>query len=339
MLIEYIDEYICGLDSKACGEDFEYSVEFIELERLIRVQDTVEYGQYVYTSEPVDWVRVEKLCRDLYENTLDLRVIVILARCLLERYGLSGFIAGLRLISLLLRQRWENFHPQLVAENQFDPLIRINTLAELAVPAIIMVALKRQVLATTEDGQVLYLADLETIYSAQGSAQSEQHKLLSKLISPNCSVELVRNIGQINAICRELNEITLCLEAKAEIQNMSPLQSMSGSLRKWVSVVEADISVVAAQPSASIHQESGGFAQTKQGNSESLGNSYQSREDIVRALDAICSYYNEQEPSSPIPFLLARVRRLTTMRFINIIAELAPEALTDLRRLGESSIE
>ena len=337
MLIEYIDEYICGLESKTSGEDLEYSAEFIELERLVRGQDTVEYGQYLYTSESVDWARVEKLCRDLYEHTLDLRVVVILARCLLERYGFSGFVAGLRLISLLLRQRWEDIHPQLVAEDQFDPLIRINTLAELAVPTTIMLALKRQVLATTADGQVLCLADLDLIYSAEGTAQSERLTLLSKLISPNCSVELVRSLGQINAIYCQLNEMTLCLEANTAIDGMSPLHSMSSSLRKWARVVEEHVRIVTPQLRVSAHPEWSVTSRPKLGNSGRGGNSCESREDVVRALDAICAYYQQQEPSSPVPFLLARVRRVTSMSFINIIAELAPDALSDLRRLGESS--
>jgi type VI secretion system protein ImpA len=339
VLIEYINEYMCGVDSKSAGDDLEYSAEFIELERLVRGQDAVEYGEHVYAPDPVDWGQVEKLCRGLYENTLDLRVMVILARCLLERYGFSGFIAGLRLISLLLRERWECVHPQLVAEDQFDPLIRINTLAELAVPATIMVALKRQVLATTEDGQVLCLADLDIIYSAEGTAQSERRKLLSKLISPNCSVELVRSLGQINAIYRELNEITLCLEEKTGVHGISPLQTMTSSLRKWARVVEEHIRIVTPQLPVSAPQEWRVAAQPKPVTSEHLGNGCESREDVVRALDAICAYYQQQEPSSPVPFLLTRVRRLTSMSFINIIAELAPDALSDLRRLGESSID
>ena len=339
MFIKYIDEYMHGLDSKSSGEDLEYSAEFIELERLVRRQDTVEYGEHLYAPESVDWAQVEKLCLGLYENTLDLRVVVILARCLLERYGFSGFIAGLRLISLLLRQRWESIHPLLVAEDQFDPLIRINTLAELAVPATIMVALKRQVLATTDDGQVLCLADLDIINSAEETAQSERRQLLSKLISPNCSVELVRSLGQINALYRELNEITLCLEGRTAIHGISPLQNMSSSLRKWARVVEEHVRIVTPQLSVPAPQDWRVAMQPRPGNSERWGDSCESREDVVRALDAICAYYQQQEPSSPVPFLLARVRRLTSMSFINIIAELAPDALSDLRRLGESSID
>lgn len=339
MQIKYIDDYASELNSKPCGDDLEYSAEFIELERLISGGGVVEYGEHVYTSESVDWARLEILCRSLYGKTLDLRVVVILARCLLERYGLSGFVACLRLIKLMLCQRWEDVHPQLVAEDQFDPLIRINTLAELAVHETIMVALKRQVLATTEDGQAFCLADLGIIYSAEASAQSERRKLLNKLISPNCSVELVRSLGQINAIYRELSEIALCLEAKTAIHGISPLQIMSSNLCNWARVVEGHVRIVTPQLPISAPQELSRAAQSKLGISNCWDNSCESREDVVRALDAICAYYQQQEPSSPVPFLLARVRRLANMSFINIIAELAPDALSDLRRLGESSID
>ena len=338
MKIKYIDDYILGLNSRTCGENLEYSAEFIELERLVSGGGDVEYGEYVYASDDVDWVAAEQLCRTLCEITLDLRLMVILARCLLERYGFDGFIAGLRVISLLLRQHWNNFHPNLVAEDRFDPLIRINNLAELAVPGI-MVALKRQTLASTEDGQALCLADLDIISNGEGVTQNLLYKLLGKLISPNCSVELVRSLGQINTICSELNEITRCLEEKTAVHGISPLQNISSMLRKWALVVEEHFRIVSPQLPASTPKEWSVAAQPKAGNSECSGDSCNSPEDVVRALDTICAYYQQQEPSSPVPFLLARVRRLINMSFINIIAELAPDAISDLRRLGDTSID
>lgn len=339
MLFEYVDEYVGCISNKCSGDDLTYSSDFIELERLVSLSFDVEYGQHIFRSESVDWARVEKVCRGLYENTLDLRVVVILTRSLLERYGFSGFLAGLRLITLMVRNRWEDVHPQLVPEDQFDPLIRINSLAELAVPSTIMVALKRQVLAVTEEGQVLCLADLDIIYTAKGAAQDERSKLLSRLISPNCSVELVRSLGQINAICRELSEITLCLEAKTGMSGISPLQVMNRSLVNWAGVVEEYFRIVTNQFPVNKPQEWSAAAHSKSCGSERSVNNCESREDVLRALDAVCAYYQQQEPSSPVPFLLARVRRLASMSFINIIAELAPDALSDLRRLGESSID
>ncbi|MBX7276699.1 type VI secretion system ImpA family N-terminal domain-containing protein [Pseudomonas sp. ERGC3:01] len=68
----------------------------------------------MYVAQAIDWPHVESLCRGLYEQTLDLRVMVLLTRALLERCGLNDFLGGLRLVAWLVRQRWESVHPQLV---------------------------------------------------------------------------------------------------------------------------------------------------------------------------------------------------------------------------------
>jgi type VI secretion system protein ImpA len=57
-----------------------------------------------------------------------------------------------------------------------------------------------------------------------------------------------------------------------------------------------------------------------------LGN-IRSREDATRALDAVADFFRASEPSSPIPLLLERAKRLVAKDFLAVLAELAPEAL------------
>jgi len=59
----------------------------------------------------------------------------------------------------------------------------------------------------------------------------------------------------------------------------------------------------------------------------SLSGEINSREDVVRALDKICGYYARHEPSSPLPLLLQRCKRLATMSFIDIMRDMVPEGL------------
>lgn len=58
-------------------------------------------------------------------------------------------------------------------------------------------------------------------------------------------------------------------------------------------------------------------------------------------LDLICDYYARCEPSSPVPLLLKRAKRLVFMDFIEIIKDLAPDGLSqvELIRGQESSSE
>jgi type VI secretion system protein ImpA len=42
-------------------------------------------------------------------------------------------------------------------------------------------------------------------------------------------------------------------------------------------------------------------------------------------------YYRRFEPSSPVPFLLARAQRLVYMDFVQILNDMTPEALDKLK--------
>ena len=56
-------------------------------------------------------------------------------------------------------------------------------------------------------------------------------------------------------------------------------------------------------------------------------NSITSRDDVREALEAICTYYRNHEPASPLPLLLGRCQRLVGLDFLATLRELAPEAV------------
>ena len=66
----------------------------------------------------------------------------------------------------------------------------------------------------------------------------------------------------------------------------------------------------------------------------SVSGEIRSREDVVRALDRISAYYAKHEPSSPIPLLVERCKRLVTMAFMDIIRDLAPEGVRQIEMLS-----
>jgi type VI secretion system protein ImpA len=55
-----------------------------------------------------------------------------------------------------------------------------------------------------------------------------------------------------------------------------------------------------------------------------------SRDDVLKALNAISAYYEKFEPSSPIPLFMARCKRLVTMGFVDIVRDLVPDALAQV---------
>jgi type VI secretion system protein ImpA len=58
------------------------------------------------------------------------------------------------------------------------------------------------------------------------------------------------------------------------------------------------------------------------------------RADVLRALDKICEYYAEFEPSSPLPLLLRRGRRLVSKSFLDIIRDMAPDGVSQVESIA-----
>lgn len=59
-----------------------------------------------------------------------------------------------------------------------------------------------------------------------------------------------------------------------------------------------------------------------------------SREEVVACLDRIIEFYDRTEPSSPVPFLARRLRRMVPMDFLTLIEDLAPSGLKEFRQLA-----
>jgi type VI secretion system protein ImpA len=62
--------------------------------------------------------------------------------------------------------------------------------------------------------------------------------------------------------------------------------------------------------------------------------SIRNRTDVIATLDRICEYYARAEPSSPIPLLLQRAKRLVNMDFMGIVRDLTPSGVSEAEIIG-----
>ena len=64
------------------------------------------------------------------------------------------------------------------------------------------------------------------------------------------------------------------------------------------------------------------------------GGAIKSRQDAIRALDAVADFFRRNEPSSPIPLFVERAKRLVSKDFLEVLADIAPDALAGARSAG-----
>ena len=66
-------------------------------------------------------------------------------------------------------------------------------------------------------------------------------------------------------------------------------------------------------------------------NQNGIQGGIQSREDVQHCIDLICDFYARNEPSSPVPLLLQRARRLVNKNFIDVVRDLLPDGLNQVQ--------
>jgi type VI secretion system protein ImpA len=90
---------------------------------------------------------------------------------------------------------------------------------------------------------------------------------------------------------------------------------------------------VGSDASGNAGEGSGDGGGAAQGGGKSISGEINSREDVIRVLDKICLYYERVEPSSPIPILLQRSKRLVSANFLDIMRDIAPDGLAQVEHL------
>jgi type VI secretion system protein ImpA len=59
----------------------------------------------------------------------------------------------------------------------------------------------------------------------------------------------------------------------------------------------------------------------------------ETRDDVLKAIDAITDYYRRREPASPVPLVLQRARDWVALDFLQVLEDIAPGGLDEARRV------
>jgi type VI secretion system protein ImpA len=139
----------------------------------------------------------------------------------------------------------------------------------------------------------------------------------------NCDLPV---LTETTAALKECVDMLAGLEAgfaaQVEASQTPNFNKLAALLKKGHGFLAAKLAVRAPAPAAAgeAGEEGGGQVseQPRPAGSSFTGGIF-SRDDVLRAMDGIAAYYAKNEPTSPIPMLLGRCKRLVTMDFIDIV--------------------
>jgi type VI secretion system protein ImpA len=326
---------------RPCGEDLEYQPAFVEMERAARGKEEQQMGDTVVPAEAPNWRDVAARAVELLSLSKDLRVAVVLTRALVCTDGLRGLADGLSVVGGLLDRYWDDVHPRLDPDDDYDPTLRLNTVAGLADPEAVLRAVREAPLVESGTAGRFSLRDVQLATGALPPPPDTQVPDLPAVEAAfaSCEVRALQATAQAveDAIAR-VNDIEAALADRigaVQSANLSELEKVLGSCRQVLrdhlarrGAGQGETSdVEAAAPGEAPRSGSAGLR------AAAAPGEIASRDDVVRALDHLCEYFERHEPSSPVPILLRRARRLVSKSFLDIIRDLAPDGLAQVEAL------
>ena len=289
------------------------------------------FGQMTPLSDEVNWRELRSKAMEALEQSKDLRLLAHLGAAQVRTGGIAGFCDVLAVAG-----RWFSDFPQaLFPRVDEDAILRKNALNAFADRMAVIDALRRQPLMSNPQLGAFSHRHFEiaagrlAATEADGAPPSEaQLTGVLAAAAPEQIAPLEASLGGAVDALQQIDDSMRTANGYEAGPDFGPLLDVLKPMRK----ILADELALRAASAAAAGAESGGDSS---GGGAVIGvGSIKTREDAIRALDAVMAFFRKNEPSSPIPIFVERAKRLVAKDFLEVLKDIAPDGLDQAKRVG-----
>lgn len=273
--------------------------------------------------------------------TRDLWLPVYLMRAAAQSGNFELVADGSEWLARLLEERWDDVHPQLDDYGfigRKTPCESLTRIGDFLAPMGKVTLIEHQRLGRYTGNDFLR-------FQQEGSG-ADNYGMFRALLDATSEDDLRQIHDRLESIENAIRRTDSVMTAMADgdtATNFAPTYEVLGKLKRAVAsfIPGLDDTATDAQSAsggsdaASYSGGGGGSAPSGPGFSGGVN----SRDDVVRALDAICAYYARCEPASPVPFALRRARQWISLDFMAVLEDIAPGSLQEAQRVLTSGRE
>jgi type VI secretion system protein ImpA len=278
-----------------------------------------------------EWVEIRDRAREALAKSKDLRLLAHLGTALLRTEGVPAYAATLNVASQWLQQYWAEVYPSI----DEDAILRRNALNCFGDPMAVVDALRRIPLVKSRQHGTFSLRDLEIatrqLVPGDGDAQVDENQINSAFGSMPLE-ELAELQESVAGGVTSLQKIDAAMRESAGSDATPNFDLLATQLAKLNQALRAQVALHPDRPASA----AGTALESDAGSADkaAFSGAVKSRQDAIRALDAVAAFFRQTEPSSPIPLFLDRAKRLVSKDFLEVLADIAPEAVAQARAAG-----
>jgi len=325
-----------------CGEDLEYDADFLQLERDAQGKPERSMGDSIQAAEPPQWRAIEQSSEALLQRSKDLRVTHFLLQSALALDGFAGLATALTLIRELLVTYWTDLYPQLDADDDNDPTVRINALTGLVCDTNIRLLRESILTRSRAFGPV----SLRAALNASGLQVFGDESLNAEALRAALQDSDAEQLNALRATLQQARDAAEAIEQfvseKVGSAQGVDLAALKHPLKQALHILgeyapASNEAAVTASGETGGDAELGAYAPNPDPSLGSASNrkpgEISNRDDVTQSLDCLLAYYTRHEPSSPLPVLLNRAKQLVHADFAAIVRNLIPDGNSQLDNL------
>jgi type VI secretion system protein ImpA len=278
--------------------------------------------------------------RDIREQSLaalsqsrDLRLLAHLAAAVVRIEGLIPFCRVITVADRWLSDYWDLVFPRV----DEDALLRKNALNALADRMAIVDAVRRTSVVSHRQLGTFSLRDLE-LATGQLTATDTDSKApnvaqIEATLAATPQADLVALAGEIKAGMGSVRNIVTTMQTRGGFESAPDFDALLRPLSR-IDKLLTDHLPKATSEAANEAGAPAGVSEEGPATSGGAVTDIKSRQDAIRALDAVAAFFRTHEPSSPVPIFVERAKRLVSKSFMEVLADIAPDGVSQAKLIG-----
>jgi type VI secretion system protein ImpA len=313
-------------DADRVGPDLAYDPQRHAIEQAFDSQVSIDSTGTPPTDSDTDWRKIVVAIVEQSDKAKDVWLAVYLCRAGARMGKLDVVEAGAHYLCGLIERYWEDVHPRLEEYGIEGRTGACDTLASY--PAFI--GPLRNVVLVQHPRHGSFTGEDLLRFQRSGDAESGFGELRGALEDPSGLEQLAIASATIERIEAVFRTVDAALAERAGVgagASFAPiyqaLGEIGGAARAFLPQ-SMDADETPDDPSTEFEVPASMGA---------VGGPLRSRADVTRAIDLVIAYYRQREPQSPVPLLLGRAREWVDRDFLEVLEDIAPNAMGDARQL------
>ena len=325
-----VEELLAPVSEEApTGDDLAYDAERGVIEQAFDSSASIDTSGETSSAAEIDWRPIIGMIEQQSARTKDVWLAVYLCRAGAKSGQLALVETGALYLAGLLERYWETVHPQLEEygfQGRKGPCESLGARGEFLGP------LERTPLL--EHPRLGRFSGADFVRFRAGAEAVEGYGMFRAALAETPDETLTEIVGRLDVIAGAIRRADAVLTANADGDtgaNFQPTYDLIAQMKQAVGSFTSAPAEADAAPEAGA--EGGVETGAPSGAGPRIAGRVESREDVVKALDAITDYYRRREPTSPVPAALLRVREWVNLDFLALLEDIAPNSLDEAKRV------